>query len=164
MSEEEFSELLRNVAIIAAGINHAVDAQKTYSLNLLEDMAEDLVTRYKFKPFNERFKKANPQKPNNDPAWDAETASKSLGSVDRLGDIVKVFADSKLDLDTSSLHFNWKMLQRREDKYNIRIQRTFVSPELLHSVKRLFESNNEDDRRLIAKMQTGESVMLSYSR
>lgn len=158
MNEAELRSLLRDVAVIAAGINHAVDAQKTYSLNFLEDWAEDLVKSYKFKPFNERFKNATLTKPNSDPSWDKETTPKASGSVDRLGDIVKMFADDHLELDVSSLNFNWKMLQRHEEQYNIRIQRACASKELVDSVKRLYDSDHEEDRKLIARMQAGESV------
>lgn len=159
MSKQETEDLLKDVAIIAAGINHAVDAQKTYSLNLLEEYTPDLVERYKFKPFNERFKNANTKKPNYDPAWDEETAPKGLGSVDRLGDVVKRFADDHLELDTSSLKFDWKMMQRREPQYNVRICRASVSPEVFASVIRLFAANNnEAASKVIEQMREHESV------
>jgi hypothetical protein len=158
MSENELRSLLRNIAIIAAGINHAVDAQKTYHLDFLEECAEDIVTRYSFKPYNERFKNASPLRPNNHPEWDRLTASKGEGSVDTLGDVIAGNVASELLLDTSSLTFDWRMLRHPEERFNKQIGKAVVDEHLAKSIQMLGRTNNEQDLRIINKMVAGERV------
>ena len=158
MPKDEFDKLIKEVAVIASAVNHAVDAQKTYELVLLKDAAKELVEKYKTKPHSERFHRANPKKPNNDARWDKELLPIADGVVDRLYGIASDFVDSELNLDTSSLKFNWRMFQRRESEYNIKSCQAIVAPELLNSVKRIFDSNNERDRKTISMIQNGEYI------
>lgn len=158
MSEHELRSLLRDIAVIAAGINHAVDAQKTYHLDFLETCAKEIVRKYDFKPYNERFKNASPKKPNSDPSWDEETKEKGVGSVDSLGDIVSSIVPPALDLDTSSLHFDWRMLKHPDPRFGKQLNQTVVEPELLHAVEMLCRTNNKDDLELIEKMRSGKPV------
>lgn len=162
MPKDELDKLIEEVAIIASAVNHAVDAQKTYKLVLLEDEAKELVEKYKTKPHSERFHRANPKKPNTDVRWDEELLPIADGVVDRLYGIARDFVDDKLELDTSSLKFNWRMFQRREDEYNIRIRNTVVSNDLAHSVRKIFDSNNSNDREMLAKMERGEGIAFNH--
>lgn len=158
MSEHELRSLLRDIAIIAAGINHAVDAQKTYHLDFLEECAKDIVKRYDFKPYNERFKNATPKKPNSDPSWNEKTREKADGSVDRLGDVVSSVVPDHLALDTSSLNFNWRMLQHPDERFNKQICKAAVDESLATAIQMLGRSNHEQDLRVIDRMVRGEKV------
>lgn len=161
MNHAELRGLLRDIAIIAAGINHAVDAQKTYHLVFLEELVKEIVEKYNFKPFNERHKSASPDKPNNHPSWDAETAEKGEGSVDRLGDVLRNFVDERLSIDTSSLKFDWQMLKNPDERINKQICKSAVSKDLVVAIKRLGESNNEVDAEIIKKMEEGNLIGFS---
>lgn len=161
MSEHELRDLLRDIAIIAAGINHAVDAQKTYHLDFLEECVKDLVKRYDFKPYNERYKNATPKKPNSDPAWDNETNQKAEGSVDVLGDVVSNIVPDRLILDTSSLHFDWRMLQHPDVRFRKVINKAVVSEDLVNSIVTFGKSNNESVHAVVDKMKHGISIGFS---
>jgi len=158
MSEHELRSLLRDIAVIAAGINHAVDAQKTYHLDFLEECVKDLVRRYDFKPYNERFKNATPKKPNSHPSWDEETKEKGVGSVDSLGDVVRNVVADHLELDTSSLHFDWRMLKHPEERFNKLIGKAIVDERILNGILMLGSSNHEHDQRIIDRMKAGQRV------
>lgn len=158
MSERELRSLLRDIAVIAAGINHAVDAQKTYHLDFLETCAKDIVKRYDFKPYNERFKNATPKKPNSDPSWNEETKEKGVGSVDSLGDVVSDVVPDHLVLDTSSLKFDWRMLKHPEDRFNKQIAKAHVNPDLVMAIEKLGRTNNENDLFILDRMKKGEKI------
>lgn len=158
MSEHELRSLLRDIAVIAAGINHAVDAQKTYHLDFLEECAKDIVRRYNFKPYNERFKNATPKKPNSHPSWNEETREKGAGSVDSLGDVVIDVVPDHLVLDTSSLRFDWRMLKHPEERFNKQIGKAIVDQRIVDGIVRLGRSNHEQDQRIIERMQSGQRV------
>ena len=161
MSDKERKDLLRDIAVIAAGINHAVDAQKTYHLEFLEECARDLVKRYTFKPYNERFKNATPKKPNSDPSWDNETRLKGEGSVDTLGGIVSSIVPDHLVLDTSSLNFDWHMMKHPDERFNKQIGKAVVDEHIATSVRMLGRSNHEQDARIIEQMMNGQRVGFS---
>lgn len=161
MSRDELRSLLRDIAIIAAGINHAVDAQKTYHLDFLEECVKAVVDRYDFKPYNERFKNASPKKPHHDPSWDEETMGKAEGCVDRLGDIVSSIVPNSLELDTSSLKFDWRMLKHPDPRFNKQLNQSVISPEMVTSIEMLCKTNNEEDKKLIDSMKAGEKIGFS---
>lgn len=158
MSEHELRSLLREIAVIAAGINHAVDAQKTYHLDFLEECAKDIVKKYNFKPFNERFKNATPEKPNSHPSWDEETREKANGSVDTLGDIVGNMVPDRLHLDTSSLDFNWKMLMHPDPRFSKQIRMTVVEERVASAIQMLGTTNHANDQRIIDMIVSGKKV------
>lgn len=158
MNREEMRKLLLDVAIIAAAINHAVDAQKTYALTLLEDAQRRIVNDYGTKPYNERFKNASPQKPNNDPRWDTELLPKGEGVVDRLGDIASAHVTKELDFDASSLSFDWRMLKHPDKRLNAQVNRAIVDADLVSRVRALSESNNVVDNIVLGKMVAEESI------
>lgn len=158
MSERELRSLLRDIAVIAAGINHAVDAQKTYHLDFLETCAKDIVKRYNFKPYNDRFKNATPKKPNSDPSWNEETKEKGMGSVDSLGDVVSAVVADHLALDTSSLKFDWRMLKHPDERFNKQISKTHVDPELVRAIEKIGHTNNEKDLLVLDRMKRGEKI------
>lgn len=114
MSRSEVRDLLKDIAIIAAGINHAVDAQKTYHLDKLD---RAFIERFTGKPYNQRFKDANLERPHDHESWDKVTKPKGEGSVDRLGDIIGWYVDDCLMLNTSSLRFDWKLLCSRDPRH-----------------------------------------------
>lgn len=161
MSDRDLRSLLRDVAVIAAGINHAVDAQKTYHLDFLEECVEDLVRRYNFKPFNERFKNATLMKPNSDPSWDAETHQKGVGSVDSLGDVVSAIVSDHLYLDTSSLHFDWRMLKNPDKRFDKQLNQAVIHADLIDAIARLHNDANEFELALIERMKRGDKIGFS---
>lgn len=158
MSKKELRNLLMDVAIIAAAINHAVDAQKTYALTLLEEAKRRIVDEYKTKPHNERFKNASPNKPNDDPRWDMELLPKGEGVVDRLGDIASRHVSKEFNFDASSLNFNWRMLQHPEKRLNAQINKASVNEELARRVRGFSNSNNVVDNIVLDKMAAGEKI------
>lgn len=158
MDKQELRKLLMDVAIIAAAINHAVDAQKTYALTLLEDAQKRIVEDYKTKPHNERFKNASPNKPNNDPRWDLELLPKGEGVVDRLGDIARRHVTEEFHFDASSLYFDWTMLRHPDKRLNIQVGKAIVDADLTRRVRALYDSDNVVDKIVLGKMAAGESI------
>ena len=158
MNKQELRKLLMDVAIIAAAINHAVDAQKTYALTLLEDAQCRIVDDYKTKPYSERFKNASPSKPNSDPRWDMELLPKGEGVVDRLSDVASLHVTRELDFDASSLRFDWRMLKHPDKRLNAQINTAVVCEDLASKVCRLADSNNAVDNITIGKMKAGERI------
>lgn len=158
MSEEALRTLLHEIAIIAAGINHAVDAQKTYHLDFLEERAGALVDKYTFKPFNDRFKNASQARPSSDEKWDDITVPKMEGVVDRMGDVVSSFADNHLELDTSVLTFDWRMLKHPDERFGKQLNQACIEPELVQAIEKLGRTKNEFDLQRIEKMKRGERI------
>lgn len=161
MSEEERNALLREVAVIAAAINHAVDAQKTYALEFLEDKQAELVRKYKQKPCHERYRSATPQMPSDDPAWDAKLRVKGEGTIDRIFDVMSKHVSRDFSLDVSAFSFDWKMLRHPDAKFRCQIRQAAVSGDFVASVHCLFDTNNESDLNLLASMEAGQKIGFS---
>lgn len=157
MPKPEREALLRDIAIIAAGINHAVDAQKTYSLNKLNF---EFVQQYKFKPYNQRFMDANPSKPSWSEAWDNDTAPIGNGSVDRLAMAFATVLPEYASIDVSSLHFDWRMLLDRDERFNKQVHRCAVPQHIAQMVADFGKVDNDFDQSLLAKMLSGEPIGL----
>ena len=158
MSKEDMRELLKEIAVLAAGINHAVDAQKTYKLN---ELSRDIVKRYKFKPFNQRFKDANPEFPHDHVVWDNVTKAKGNGSVDRLGDVVASIMPDRLHLDVSSLNFDWKMMLNNDERFAKQIQMTVVPAAMMRMIDTLGDVTGSKEQLLIEDIRAGKRVGLA---
>lgn len=158
MSQTELRSLLMDIAIIAAAINHAVDAQKTYMLVLLESAKEELVKRYRIKPQHERYKNASPNKPNSDPRWDAELLPMGEGVVDRLSNIASSYVSPELEFDASSLEFDWTMLKSADARFNKNIYTAVVPMEFVERVRALGIAESKVDEIVMNKMERGERV------
>ena len=155
MSKEEMHALIREIAVLAAGINHAVDAQKTYKLN---ELSRDIVKRYGFKPYNQRFKDANPECPHDDPTWDQVTKKKALGSVDRLGDIVASSTPDHLMLDTASLDFDWRMMMSTDPRYQKLIHKAVVPQNMMHLLDAIGECSGSKEGLRMDDMRAGRPI------
>lgn len=155
MSKDEMKDLIKEIAVLAAGINHAVDAQKTYKLN---ELSRDIVKRYTFKPFNQRFKDANPAMPHDHVEWDKITEKKGSGSVDRLGDIVSGAMPDHLVLDTSKLHFDWQMLLDQDPRYIRLIYKSTVPQNMMHLLDVVGDISGSKEELRMEDLRAGRKI------
>lgn len=113
--DDELISRLEDAAVIACGINHAVDSQKTGSLNELD---YNFVQQYKVKPYSQRYKDCGPDCPSDALTWNDATMAQGEGSVERMERIVNLYAPHHMNLDTTSLEPDWHMM--RNDQWEHR--------------------------------------------
>lgn len=111
-SDEEIHEALKVIATITAGVNHAVDAQKTFALNKLPD---ELIKLYGKLPWNQRYKVASGLLSDEDhQRADEAFLPQGDGVVDRVYDVVSPQVDTEYVMHDELLHFNWHMMEHPE--------------------------------------------------
>ena len=128
MAIEEVKKLLVEIAIIACGINHAVDAQKTGKLIKLPDEVKDT---YGFKTYSERFKSNGDEHPYFDSKfWDSMTAKRGLGVIDRNISINELVVPSELRLELpDDVRFDYKLMLFSDPLYNVALRKVELSEE-----------------------------------
>ena len=140
-------ELLDDIAKLAAGVNHAVDAAKTGSMTPLPD---DLRKKYGGSPYFVRYKKKVAKKKGEktiyvvdpfDPYWEGlnadgeyvgspKTNPRGKGVIDRLDKYIETKVPYDLELDTSELRFAWAMMAAHDAKYCIAERKASISKQL----------------------------------
>jgi hypothetical protein len=149
MSAEEVNGLLDDIAIIASGINHAVDAQKTYAL---EELPNYIKKRYGFKTWSEQFKN-----PNGD--WDrSKMRQMRHGSVDRLIANIQDIIPTQIDFDTHNMRFDWKMLKDTDSSCIKAVRASTVSQKILDVLSTYHPAEGTYDEMLLQQIREGEKV------
>lgn len=150
MSPKELNELMDDIAIIASGINHAVDAQKTYAL---KELPSYIKKRYGFKTFSEQFKD-----PNGD--WDrSKMRPMRQGSVDRLIANLHGVLEEQVVLDTSKLNFNYMMLKDTDKECVKAVRSAPVSKNVLDLLSTYHPKEGSYDEMLLNQAKAGDRVM-----
>lgn len=174
-------ELLDDIAKLAAGVNHAVDAAKTGSMTPLP---EDLMKKYGDSPYFVRYKKKVAKKIGDktvyvvdpfDPYWDGlnangecvsapKTNPRGKGVIDRLDKYIETKVSYDLELDTSRLRFAWAMMAAHDAKYCIAERKASLSKQLAAELQKFGPikantgENSTPNSRLMAEAITGAKI------
>lgn len=148
---------LRTIAQLAAGINHAVDAQKTFAMDFLD---YDFCQQFKFKPHNQRFHAATEEMPSNSPLWDKETSPRGKGSVDRLAKLIEDCVDVNWSLDTSSLKFDWHMMLDSGEQYKHQIWAAIVPQHIRDLIASYGKVKGDNETKTYNSIMKGDKVGL----
>lgn len=148
---------LRIIAQLAAGINHAVDAQKTYAMDKLP---WDMCQQYKAVPHNQRFHRATENMPSSHPMWDSITQPRGMGSVDRLAAHIEHYVPMEWSMDTSSLTFDWSMLCDKSDKYSRQIWSAVLPQSVRNMISAWGKANGESEIKTYNAIMNGDRVGL----
>lgn len=174
-------ELLDDIAKLAAGVNHAVDAAKTGSMTPLP---EDLKKKYGGSPYFVRYKKKVAKKMGDktvyvvdpfDPYWDGlnadgeyvsapKTNPRGKGVIDRLDKYIETKVSYDLELDTSRLRFAWAMMAAHDAKYCIAERKASLSKQLAAELQKFGPikadtgEKSTPNSRLMAEAITGAKI------
>lgn len=148
---------LRTIAQLAAGINHAVDAQKTFAMDFLD---YDFCQQFKFKPHNQRFHAASDEMPSNHPEWNKITLPRGKGSVDRLAQLIDDCVDVNWSLDTSSLKFDWHMMLDSGEQYKHQIWAAIVPQHIRDLIASYGKVKGENETKTYDSIMKGDKVGL----
>ena len=174
-------ELLDDIAKLAAGVNHAVDAAKTGSMTPLP---ENLVKKYGGSPYFVRYKKKVAKNVGDktvfaidpfDPYWDGlnadgecvsipKTNPRGGGVIDRLDKYIETKVSYNLELDTSGLRFAWAMMAAHDAKYCIAERRASLSKQLADELQKFGPIKADTgekatpNSRLMAEAITGAKI------
>lgn len=174
-------ELLDDIAKLAAGVNHAVDAAKTGSMTPLP---EDLIKKYGGSPYFVRYKKKVAKKEGDktvyvvdpfDPYWDGlnadgeyvstpKTNPRGKGVIDRLDKYIETKVPYDLELDTSRLRFAWAMMAAHDAKYCIAERKASLSEQLAEDLQKFGPikantgENSTPNSRLMAEVIIGSKI------
>lgn len=147
----------RTIAQLAAGINHAVDAQKTFAMDFLD---YDMCQQFKFKPHNQRFHMASDKMPSDSPKWDEVTMPRGLGSVDRLAQLMEERVDTKYELDTSSLAFDWHLMLDNAEQYKHQIWAAIIPQHLRDLIASYGKVKGDNEMRTYNAIMNGDKIGL----
>ena len=174
-------ELLDDIAKLAAGVNHAVDAAKTGSMTPLP---ESLVKKYAGSPYFVRYKKKVAKNEGSktvfaidpfDPYWDGldangecvstpKTNLRGGGVIDRLDKYIETKVSYNLELDTSGLRFAWAMMAAHDAKYCIAERKASLSKQLADELQKFGPikadtgEKSTPNSRLMAEVITGAKI------
>lgn len=161
MSYEDARAHLRTIAILAAGVNGAVDAQKKYAMNFLpRNITEDFEKR----PYNQRHHAATIEMPSSSEVWDKITMPLGDGAVDRACVLVDDITPKALKLDTDSINFNWKtdygILVDQRPEFNKQPRAAIIPPHIAELIATVGKVNGFYEQRTFDAIMNGEAVGL----
>lgn len=157
MSYDDARACLRTIAIIAAGVNGAVDAQKKFSMVFLpKNITEDFEKR----PYNQRHHAATIDMPSCSDKWDEITMPLGYGSVDRTCVLVDGATHKELTLDTSSLEFDWTIMLDMNTDFNKQPRAAVIPQHLVEMISSVGKANGFYEQRTYESVLNGEAVGL----
>ncbi len=158
MSYEDARAHLRTIAIIAAGVNGAVDAQKKFDMVYLP---ADITNDFDKRPYNQRHHAATLENPSSDNEyWDAQTMPLGNGSVDRTCVLVDKMTNEALSLDTSSLEFDWTILLDMNPDFNKQPRAAIIPSHIIELISSIGKVNGFYEQRTYESILNGEAVGL----
>ena len=157
MSYEDARAILYILAILAAGVNAAVDAQKKYAMNYLR---REHTEPYEKRPYNQRHHAPTADMPSNSPKWDEITMPLGDGAVDRVCVAVDHAVPKALALDVSELNFDWTIMLDVRPELNKQPRAAVIPPHLVELICAIGKANGFYEQRTFNSIVNGEAVGL----
>lgn len=161
-------DLLRAAAYAAQKVNEAVDSQKTYALDFID---EDFEEQYSGTPYNQRFRDHSPKDIKNpetglytskrwdSPEWakDKRAMDPMNGTVDRIVELCMKYSDVKLKLDASQLELDWELFL--DDRYLTGYQprKMAITEDLYQQLRLIGRANTDHAACIMQDLQNGNA-------